>query len=225
VVYFGALGLSQVRFMRYTLPLMPAFSIFAVGGIITLSGMISSAAAGRHFRTVATALCTLLGAVALYGSSVVLFPFVTVDPRDAAAQFLQSTQKTPTTVGLVSPPWFWTPPLSPQDAPPGSGIEVTSSPDGRYKFAVTGFDRIKLQSAQPEWFVISEYEWMEKERLRDPQYENFMKALDKEYSLAARFPVRHVGKSPYVPHDYLYTHPEVRIYRRGQAPLNRTDQM
>lgn len=215
-LYCVTLGLSQVRFMRYTLPLMPAFCVFAAGGVMMLRDAAGSTAGARRFRIPAAfALCGALGIAALMGTATVLLPFVATDPRDAAAQFLRAQQKTPTTVGLISPPWFWTPPLSLRDAPPGTGSVVTESPDGRYKFAVTGFDTTKLQSAQPQWFIISEYEWMEKERLRDAEYEKFMDVLHRQYSLAASFPASGAGKSEYEPHDFLYTHPVIRIYRRG----------
>ncbi|HVF10581.1 MAG TPA: glycosyltransferase family 39 protein [Abditibacteriaceae bacterium] len=227
VLYFGTLGLSAVRFMRYTLPLMPGLCIFIMGGVMLLLYATGSTARGRRWLPVtASLLYNPLWVIMVVGSMTVLAPFVATDPRDQAAEFFPSLEKTPTTIGLVSPPWFWTPPLSPQDAPPGSGTVVTGSPDGRYKFAVTGFDTTKLQRMQPQWFVMSEYEWIDKERLNEPGYKKFMAALRREYTLAARFSSPFADEPGYVPHDFLYTHPTIRIYRRGQVPpLIRTNAM
>src|SRR5690606_28218297 len=131
------------------------------------------------------------------------------------AAWMKQNASTPTTVGLLNPPWFWTPPLSPQDAPPGSGVSVTQSPDGKFQFNITGFDTVELESQKPKWFVMNEFEFRDEERLNQGEHQKFMKKLQSEYSLRAQFknqpPFEWPGRE-FVPHDWLYTNPEVRIY-------------
>jgi 4-amino-4-deoxy-L-arabinose transferase-like glycosyltransferase len=212
LLYFFALGFSQVRFMRYTLPLIPALAIFTALAVERIAAKLATPTQSKYF-----AVAAVPAAIVLIGAFNVLWPFVTTDPRDAAVQWLRSRESAGATVGLVNPPWFWTPPLSPQDAPPGSGQTITQSLDGKWQFNVTGFDVEKLQSAQPKYFVVSELEWVEKERLGDASYLQWKQTLDNEYQLAqqwnAQSPLTLPGRS-YVPHDFLYASPAVRVYVR-----------
>jgi hypothetical protein len=65
--------------------------------------------------------------------------------------------------------------------------------------------------------VLSELEWAEKQRLQNQNYLQWRQALDNSYVLArewkTRSPLSLPGRS-YVPHDFLYTNPEVHIYLR-----------
>ncbi|MBV9469327.1 MAG: hypothetical protein JOZ57_08780 [Abitibacteriaceae bacterium] len=82
---------------------------------------------------------------------------------------------------------------------------------------ITGFSSATLEQNKPEWFVMSEEEWREEARLHDPQYEAFMQQLAQSYDLKASFknvpPLALPGRA-FVPHDFLYTNPEVRVYQR-----------
>jgi hypothetical protein len=208
--YFATLGLSQVRFLRYDLPLVPALCLLAA---LAVAAMEEGA-----FKLSGARLAALgLVAVALLGTVNVTSAFTAVDPRDQAAAYMSEHAGTTTEVGLLDPPWFWTPPLSPQDAPPGTHSEVDGSPDGRFNFVVTGLDSALLTERKPPWFVVSEFEWRDKERLDDADYISFKSSLDRNYSLAARFvntPLLPLPGRAFVPHDYLYPDPEVRIYQR-----------
>jgi hypothetical protein len=120
-------------------------------------------------------------------------------------------------VGLVNAPWFWTPPLSPRDEPPGSDYTIRQSPDGKFQLVITGFDAAQLRTSSPKYFMWSELEWAEKERLRDTKYLEFKTELEKSYNMAQQFkvpaPLTLPGRA-YVPHDFLYTNPSVQIYVR-----------
>jgi hypothetical protein len=210
-LYFFALGFSQVRFMRYTLPLLPVLAISTAWAIHHLATRIAFHTPSKYFGVAAAPV-----ALALVGAFNVVWPFVTIDPRDAAAKWLREQPGSPVTVGLANRVWFWTPPLSPQDDPPGGSQRITQAPDGKFQFVITGFDAAQLQNTRPQYFVLSELEWAEKERLRDKKYLQWRLALDNAYAPAREWktqnPLAWPGRS-YVPHDFLYASPAVRIYR------------
>ncbi|MBV9866532.1 MAG: glycosyltransferase family 39 protein [Abitibacteriaceae bacterium] len=223
-LYFFSLGFSQVRFMRYTLPLVPTLSLFGAMGIAKLMILIAKDSQGATQPSRLSMLitsCLLL--IAALGTSNVLFPFITPDPRDQAAQFLATHTSGSTTVGLLTPPWFWTPPLTPQNASRRADVsdaelsQLSSLSPQHYHFMITGFSSATLEQNKPEWFVMSEEEWREEARLHDPQYEAFMQQLAQSYDLKASFknvpPLALPGRA-FVPHDFLYTNPEVRVYQR-----------
>jgi hypothetical protein len=216
-LYFFALGFSHVRFMRYLLPLAPALCVFAAAGVLAL-------------RDTTRRYVTGVGLVfiAAWGARDVLYPLVVTDPRDAAAQWMAQNDRsnlgprhmsTPPSVGMIEPPWFFSPPLSPLDSPPFrplSPSQLSQLSGDKYQFVFTGFDAAKLNVAHFDWFIISEFEIREKLRLSDSR--PFMEALDNATALAARCknvaPLALPGRD-FVPHDFLYTNPEISIYRRN----------
>lgn len=221
-LYFLALGFSQVRFMRYTLPLMPTFCLFAALGLQQIDTLIQ----GKRQATKDYGLWTMCGSlllIALIGTTNILFPFIMPDPRDQAAQFLAAQTPTSTTVGLLTPPWFWTPPLTPQNAARHDTVseaelaQLSALSRGRYRFVITGFKASALAEAKPRWFVMNEIEWRDQARLQDAHYESFRALLNRDYSLKASFknspPLALPGRA-FVPHDFLYTNPEIEVYRR-----------
>ena len=210
-IYFLALGFSQVRFLRYLIPIAPVLCLFAACGVLALS---------RFGSMIKRASGVLLLVITAWGARDVLYPFIAVDPRDQAAQWLAQNASTPATVGMMESPWFFSPPLSPLDSPPYrrlSESQLSQYSGGKYQFAVIGFDAGQLQNRQPEYFILSELEWREKARLQHADYQKFMAALKREYSLVQRFknepPFALPGRA-FVPHDFLYTNPEIRIYKR-----------
>jgi 4-amino-4-deoxy-L-arabinose transferase-like glycosyltransferase len=214
LLYFFSLGFSQVRFLRYTLPLLPAFCVFAVPGVEFLSQkFFSPARASLAERVIAGALCTFL-LIATFG---VLVPLTQADPRDRAIAWLnENGGAAPVTVGLAEPPWFFTPPLSPSA---GLRVPALSQPPGaddRYMLRVTGFDAQRLKAEKPRWFVMSAFERRDKKRLDNATFKPFMRRLESLYEVKATFKNRSPfilpGRS-FVPHDFLYTNPKVNVYR------------
>jgi hypothetical protein len=206
-LYFFALGFSAVRFMRYLLPIAPVLCIFAALGVLRLQP--------QKLKIIVGALLVLITA---WSSCSVLYQFIAPDPRDQAAQWMSANASTPATVGMIEAPWFFSSPLSPLDSPPFRRLspqQLYELSGNKYRFDITGFDTQKLQTDKPQWFIISEFEWREKARLQDKEYENFRAALEREYSLAARFKNKSLMPArEFVPHDFLYTNPEIRIYKR-----------
>jgi 4-amino-4-deoxy-L-arabinose transferase-like glycosyltransferase len=224
-VYFLALGFSQVRFMRYVLPLAPAFCVFAallIDFVATRRSVtLRSATHSRSGIALGMALCLLT----FLGTVGVLRPFIRTDARDAAVSWLK-TNATSATVALASDrPWFWSAPLSPQDSPPGSATSIEEAlaqavtVGASYNLSTLAFDAARLRRDKPQYVVMSELEWRDKERLHDANYEAFMTSLNQGYELQQTFagaPAILPGRA-WVPHDFLYTNPQVRVYRLKSA--------
>jgi hypothetical protein len=251
-IYFFALGFSQVRYMRYVLPLLPALcvliarftlrlsTVFTVGSMAFSSAQnfevgigskddwvqrkaaASTALTMRVFNVCAVVLSLFL----LLATVDVLRPFMRPDPRDAAATWLKNNAATSTIALASDRPWFWSVPLSPQDAPPGSGITseqalAQAATRGQsYGLSLLAFDGAKLTQEKPQYVVMSELEWRDKARLRDANYQSFMAQLGRDYKLQQEFagaPALLPGRA-FVPHDFLYSNPDVRLYGRKRGP-------
>ena len=193
-LFFGSLGFSQVRFMRYLFPIAPMLCVAAVWAVKSLP-KASVWGAGLAALVVA----------ALPG---ILWPFVSVDPRDRLARIARQWQ---VPVGLVNSPWFYTPPFQPI----GSNVPVPGT-------VVTGFDSEKMRAAKTPLFMISEFEYREQVRLHpNGEAATFLKDVKsfygKNYLVGMRHPTMLPGRE-FVPHDYLYNSPETRLYTRGLMP-------
>jgi len=192
LVYFLIIGLSNVRFMRYTFLLVPPLLVWA------------SLAASRLPKPQIWAC--VLGVFALWGTKDVLVPLVSVDPRDQAASYMKQIGGTPT---LINKPWFFTPPFQP------SNLNI-SVPDVK----IIGFDFSKFNT-ETDTLPMCEYEYREQIRLRpygvewqfidaleapfgDPQYKSRIFVSPRLFPLPGR---------QFEPHDYLYTHPSVWVHR------------
>ena len=164
--YFFALGFSQVRFLRYTLPLLPALTVFAA---LFVRAGVAALRSDNMVWKVAVAVSFLL--ISVIGTSNVLWPLTQPDPRDQAKIWMDSqNDATPISVGLAdkeNPLWFYTPPFWPQDAPPGSPFgwdKVQKTP--RYDLLALGIDASALARTlgrtRPRYFVWSEFQWRER---------------------------------------------------------------
>lgn len=198
VIYFLSLGFSEVRFMRYVLPILPP--------LVVLAGVALHRLRVRWLRWAVAGLAL----VRVIGWQDPVLAWGRPDPRDSAAQWMQQQIRPGERVGVVDPPWFWSPPLSPVDQPPGAPPETP--PPGSIVVSRLGPDA----GARPAWWVISEFEWRDRERLRDPAWQSFTDMLNRHYTLAQQFETPYwlpVWPRP-IPHDALYTHPTIRCYHR-----------
>jgi hypothetical protein len=251
IVYFLALGFSQVRYMRYVLPLLPALCVLIARFTLRLSTVLTvgsmALASTNDFETGAssqsdwvqrkaaqsTAMTVhvfdvsaiILSLFLLLATVDVLRPFARPDPRDTAAAWLKTNANTSTIALASDRPWFWSVPLSPQDSPPGAATSIeealaqSATVGASYNLSTLAFDATKLSRDKPQYVVMSELEWRDKERLQDANYEAFMTSLDQLYEREQTF----AGASTtlpgraWVPHDFMYTNPQVRVYRLKSA--------
>ncbi len=210
VLYFLAIGTSQVRYLRYILPLAPP--------LLVLAAALMDAPL-KHPRA-PQVLAGLLVLISAWGARDVTYPFTQPDARDQAVAFLRASPSSaapPASVALADRFWFYSPPLLPANAPlvPRFNLPATS-PDGKFQVASFDFDAARLLAQRPQWIVSSEFEWREKARLSNVDYLAWQRILDQAYKLAwarkVQAPLALPGRG-YVPHDFLYPNPEVRIYR------------
>jgi 4-amino-4-deoxy-L-arabinose transferase-like glycosyltransferase len=202
-LFLVSLGFSQVRFMRYVFPLVPVLCV----GLAALALLPRTAARAASIATVG---------LLVVAASNALAPFVQTDPRDKLVQQVLSTSPS---IGLLETPWFWTPPFSPQDAPPGTPPQLSqqalaANPKTRLVLVP---DAATLSKEKPLAVAISEFEWRDKERLANPQYLQWKQTLESSYEksleVEANIPFLLPGRA-FVPHDFLYTHPRVRLYQQ-----------
>jgi hypothetical protein len=214
LLYCLALGFSQVRFMRYTLLLVPVFAAFAALWI------------QQWPRPITLAIAGLILAVAVVGTSNVVFPFTQTDPRDEAAQWLrsraeaQNTGGAPLTVGLAdasNPLWFHTPPLWPQDAPPGTAISLQKvQRDARFDLRPLGLSAAALQEQKTITSCGANFSGANASVCATLKKQNCAQLLANEYSIKAwqnRAPLLLPGRA-LVPHDFLYSNPRVEVWER-----------
>ena len=202
-LFFLSLGFSQVRFMRYLLPLAPPLCLLAAYGVSRFP-----------FPKVCGAI---VAAFALVGCSNVLWPFVAEDPRDRAAKAMSAPNSK---IGLLGNPWFYTPPFQAQ----GFNQAVAG-------VVATGFDAKRIGEAKLDFFAVSEFEWRERARLDPKAAASFFVELERQLANSGgesgidqqfrqyRFknhPILELPGRDFVPHDFLYTNPKIRLYGFGR---------
>jgi len=228
VAYFVLIGRAEVKFLRYTFPLaigmaagfgylmaeaqrrqgagkfVVAFGIGAIGGIDLIGGMIGTARMTQWMTG--------------------------EDPRDSAAKYLRE-QGTP--VGLVSDPWFYTPPLWPNAGAPRptpfaarlAEMQANSRPPAILAVSDTGeayaFNTALIDQAPPR-IAVSSFEYFDPGvRLQgrtglEPTIQvqvdraaEFLKRLGEEYEVERVF-----GADGIPIHDLEYIRPQVQIWKR-----------
>lgn len=216
LLYFFALGFSQVRFLRYVLPLLPVLAIFAA---LFVRAVFSALRIEKTNLKVALSAVFLL--IPALGTLNILWPLTQTDPRDAAKNWLDAQNfAPPISVGLAdeqNPLWFYTPPFWPQDLPPGSSLPWQNvAKNARYDLRAIGLDAAKLRAEKPRYFAWSEFQWRDRDRLGATDAAQLRAQLKIEYSIRAFenvAPLQLPGRA-FVPHDFLYTNPRVEMWTR-----------
>jgi hypothetical protein len=233
VPYYVLIGRSEVMFLRYSFPLYV--------GLAAGFGFLMAAAHETRGRLIWVVMLgiTGLGGIdpgGLRAAATMTVQMASEDPRDAAARYLkeQAKGKPDVAVGLVSDPWFYTPPLYPDTnlprAVPQKDREALMLearepkidllvPDG--PSAVLGWDAAKLEAEKPQFVVFSSYETVDRLRLAAMkdlpaefkpyvgQTSKFIDQLEKTYE---RDKILGGGLSAI--HDYQYPSPTLEIWRR-----------
>jgi 4-amino-4-deoxy-L-arabinose transferase-like glycosyltransferase len=212
--YFVLIGIAQIKFARYTLPLYPPLLLWAGAAVGT----------GRYGRPAATVALTAALLMTLAFDSVLAGP----DPRDRAAAYL--TAQAPASVGFATGPWWYSPPLDPgisHPIPPQAkraAAERTATP--RLIPADGAWNAAQLAETRPDAVALSEFEYADALRLRRSAAQTYLAAL------RTALPTRHVFASPLrvlgvpltrtagdlpvqnLPHDMLYPNPTTVIFTR-----------
>lgn len=112
LVTYILIGRAEVKFLRYVFPLLPAL---AVG----LGWAVGQAHTHPKQQMKIIGFLAFVGLGGVFGGGLTRTVQETawmsgIDPRDQAAAWLKENVKSEETIGLVSDPWFYTPPVFPQ---------------------------------------------------------------------------------------------------------------
>lgn len=233
VVYYILIGRAEVLFLRYTFPLLLGLG-FGLAWLVHWS-----APKGRLAHVVA--VLAILGLGGVFGGGLAAAGATGIwmtgpDPRDEAAAFLreEASQNPETVVGLVSDPWFYSPPFYPEvGAPRGVPFEdrhtamlgaseprvrryVPENPEDRFDWDVR-----LLAETQPDYVVFSSFETEGLIRLLNrtglSDLESLLTTRLKEFTerLKADYvPSRFFGGTGYDVHDLEYVRPRIEIWKR-----------
>ncbi|MFI5384841.1 MAG: ArnT family glycosyltransferase [Fimbriimonadales bacterium] len=238
--YYIVIGRAEVKFLRYTFPLLVPLTVaygYAMGTAFRRKGTVGQALA-------------VVGVFALSGNPLVLdfggligaaqntYHMVVKDSRDEAAEELERVAANGS-VGLVSDPWFYTPPLISdsglnRDQLPMIYDEVSQAshprliryiPNGDLRERVDWDVRL-LTEGKPDYVVFSSFEAIDLERLSvasglDPgtqaavdRYKQFGEVLGKQYRQFAGFGI---DTTPPI-HDLMYIRPTIWVWKRNDLP-------
>lgn len=220
--YYLLIGLSVVKFARYTLPLFPPLLLF-VGALVppktqkiapVVSVAIGSAGA-----------FALLLALAL--DNVMTLP----DTRDRAADFIKQNRFA--SVGFAVGPWFFSPPLNPLLAAPNPQAAKKAARETqtmRLVPAENEWDAASLSAnAAPQAIALSSYDYGDGLRARPDVVKPYLTALQNNYPAHEDFvqplevfglPIGNVSKNEFglplmkMPHDMQYPTPCTTVFHK-----------
>jgi len=215
VPYYALIGFAVVRYARYAIPLLPILALWSGRMLDDLwsSAKVSTARLGTALTVVTVASTALLG---MY----YVLPMSTVDPRDRASKWIVDQGLGGQTIGFARAPWFWTPSVDPAFCwfMPGAWRQMPFNPPGwesrfvyRHDWDMSMFDADK-----PAVIVLSQYEYKEAIRLKEPAAMAYVDRLQKDYRVGREFGgywKAEVGPSG-PPHDMMYTDPATWVFIR-----------
>ena len=230
--YYLLIGLAEVKFARYTLPLFPPLLLLAASLLEPVPGKTGLARPGA-------VLVVIGGAYALLFSLALDAVMTRTDTRDRAAAFIR--EKGFATVAFAKGPWYYSPPLGPLFAHPNPGQAQRSalaveSPRCVPAATVSGesvapkewFTEL-LTGTQPDAVPLNEFEYADALRTGNPEARAFLDAARPMLPNRETFtnPVQVFGLplanvrvgadglpvQP-LPHDMLYTNPSTVVHYR-----------
>jgi len=232
--YYVLISLAAVRYARYTIPLLPVLALW-VGRMV--------ADWSRLPRPVLRRAGVVAGAGTLVWTLVAALWLVRAmagaDTRDQALAWIKSHSTASATFGFAAMPWFGTAPIDPYFSMFQRGGWRWMTPPAeaaRYLYAGKDWDLDLLKSANPDFVILSEYDYADAQRLGDAgasEYLDYLTNTDHVhpyYEVASYYydglssPRRVKGLFPKeglhpatlpttgLPHDMLYPSPTITIY-------------
>ncbi len=213
ITYFVPLGLAQVRFARYLMPLLPILTLWA-----SLVWTKTRWQKLWQLGAVATSIYTLLCGIAITSL------FTPPDPRDEAKAFIvEYMQKVkPMTIALHDLPWFYTPPICPING----GMKTRRDFDAwkvttPLNILLVKFDFEKLAISNAHLFVASDYEYGDPLRLKMGdvvRFYHWLYAYARQIRIFIKEPKLPWYDKPFrwyfrpLPHDMRYVNPIVKVF-------------
>jgi hypothetical protein len=232
IPFYGLLGMAQIKFARYTLPLFPPLALLT-GSLIPWPPTVPAA------RRQTVLVSGALGAAAVFA---LLFSLAIdntmngIDPRDRAAAYLRRSGVR--SVGFATGPWFYAPPLNPILASPNPGAARSSvtkfESTPRLIAAEKGGSPVEwsvelLRETKPDAIALSEMnEYADAQRARLPAAMTYLAAVRESYPKETVFanPMQVFGlpftklsttnglPTQNLPQDMTYTNPTTVIFAR-----------
>lgn len=225
--YYILISVSQVRFARYAIPLLPGVAVLISWAVLELWRRAAGEGLIRRFVRSFLLVLYCLGLLSAMFTSFVLDAAQTgTDPRDRAACWIFANVPRGSRIGVVDWPWFYSPPF-------GKSVGFGTLPQRKVAAKRCPYQLDILLSGGntwrplPRWVVVSDYEVVDAQRLQgfymlpgEHQWmvERIMWAMDvleKRYTVRARFGRRSILVDwSRLPHDMRYTNPTITIYER-----------
>lgn len=173
--YYVMISLAAVRYARYTIPLLPILALW-VGRML--------ADGSRLPRPVWRKLSLGLSIMILGGTLVdvgwLIHAMADTDSRDAALTWIKANAPARATFGYAAQPWFGTAPLNPYFPMPHPGRWRAMTPPAEashYVYAGKEWDLALLKSANPDFVILSEFDYDDALRRHDPKAIEYMDYL------------------------------------------------
>lgn len=213
IPYYLLISFSNVRFARYLIPILPF--------LLILSSRLFFPSKKNLLREIGLFSFILLFIYTSLLSLAYLRSLASEDPRDSAGNWLRHNLKPGEKVGLLQTPWFYTPAFIPYNGGTMSKRDFLNWVErAPWRVSLIGWDKVRLLEVSPDYFVVSNFEYIHPLRLERPSALEFWRTLEEKYRLEKVFKrdLRFLGLSfPFVPQaipeDILYTFPEIRIYK------------
>ena len=232
VAYYGLISLPtiQVKFARYTIPLLPVLALY-------IGALFSEWRGATRIQQIANAALIAALAFGLFLTVGFNNAMTGPDTRDQAAAAIRSSGVS--SVGFATGPWFYSPPLNPflgHPIPPQARQSALENQSLRLIAAVQDKDPLKpvewsvdlLKSSAPQAVVLSEFEYADSLRIHKPEAVQYRDALKADY------PNRQVFAAPItvfglpittlverdglpvqrLPHDMMYTNPTTVLFSK-----------
>ena len=214
VPYGIVISLAAVRYARYAVPLLPLLALWSGRLLADWSRAARPAVRGAGIMAGAAAALLTAG----YCAQIVR-PMTQTDPRDGALAWLRAHAPPAAPIGFAAQPWFGTPPVSPYFTlpQPGGWRRFVSPADAaRIVYNGTNWDAGLLRRVRPPYVLLSEYDYRDALRLREPAALSYLNVLRQDYSPVKCAPEPSTQDLPRhdLPHDMLYPNPYIIIYQR-----------
>lgn len=225
IAYYGLIGAAQVKFARYTMPLLPLLAVLAARFCVEMADRREAGVKlAKSTGYIVIAVFVLFTAYTLTYSLALDRMFAATDTRDRAADWVRHNVPPFAAIGLPTIPWFYTPPLDTYFGllDPADRFE-RSQEFMDYILVVsedTEWDAEFLELQAPEHVILSEFEYYDRLRIGDPAAREYFHVLRRDYRVERRFadePSLLGGRVPILrklPHDMSYASPTVLIYSR-----------
>lgn len=189
IIYYVMVGMSDVKFLRYVFPLLPFLAL----GLGYLAGRCHEARGLKRAITGAIILFVVVGTGATSGALTLTRLMTLQDSRDETAVWFAEQTPKGSPIGLVSDPWFYSPSLFPNIGLLSSPERLAAmaenprvvryiSPDGEKK----DWD-VRLLDSPPDYVAFSSFEFLDHDRLNEPNFVVFIEKLQSMYDFVAMF--------------------------------------